>query len=157
MARTFEERAALAWSSGLGVGYAPVASGTFGSAAALPLCFAFSHLPAPLFAVTLLAFFAVTVHAAGIAGRALGVVDAKQIVADEFVGQLLALAFVPFGWKSYLLGFLLFRLFDITKPWPASYFDTKVKNGFGVTMDDVVAGLLARAVLEVPLRLGWLA
>lgn len=157
MALTFEERASLAWSSGLGSGYFPVASGTFGSLCAVPVVWAFSHLSWPFWLLTTLVFFAITVHAAGIAGRALGVVDAKQIVADEFVGMLLALAFVPVTWKVYLAGFVLFRIFDVTKPWPASYFDTKVKNGFGVTMDDVVAGLFARAGLEALLRTGWLA
>ena len=150
-----EDRFALAWSSGLGAGYFPVASGTVGSLCALPLVFALASLPPWLWVLTVVAFVAVTVHTAHRAGRLHGVVDSKRIVADEFAGQLLALAFVPLGPKTVVAGFLLFRLFDIVKPWPASYFDRKVKNGFGVTMDDVVAGLYARAVLEVLLRAGW--
>ncbi len=92
---------------------------------------------------------AVAVPAAHRAGRWFGVVDAKQIVIDEVAGLLVTMLGVPVSWMTLLAGFALFRLFDIAKPWPASYFDRKVKNGFGVVFDDVMAGLYARACLAL--------
>lgn len=145
------------WSSWFGAGYFPVASGTFGTLAALPFAWALSFVQ-PWWAWTLiaLAFLAVTVPAAHRAGQIYGIVDAKYIVSDEVIGLFLTVAFLPFGWQTAVAGFLLFRVFDITKPWPASFFDRKVKNGFGVTFDDVVAGVYARIAMEVLHRLGWL-
>ncbi len=123
-------------------GFSPVAPGTVGTLGAVPLAWLVSLLP-PLPAWTFLpAFFALSVHAAGRAGRHWGVVDASGIVIDEVVGYLVTMAFVPFSWPAAAAGFLLFRLFDVTKPWPASAFD-RMKSGFGVVMDDVAAGLFA--------------
>lgn len=142
-------RLALVVSSFFGAGYAPVASGTFGTLAAMPLAWAVCSLPLAaqlpvIAAVTGLAML--TAHAAG---RHYGVVDSGKIVIDEVAGLLVAMAGVPFTPAGAVAGFALFRLFDITKPWPASYFDRKVKNGAGVVMDDVVAGLFARAALAL--------
>lgn len=137
----------LVVASFFGSGFAPVASGTVGTLAALPLVWAVSLLAVPWqIAVAGL----VTVGgmlAAAKAGRLLGVVDAKQIVIDEVAGILVTMVAVPFTPANVLAGFVLFRLFDIVKPWPVSYFDQKVKNGAGVVLDDVCAGLIARACL----------
>ena len=78
--------------------------------------------------------------------------DASQIVIDEVAGYLVTIALIPFTWKAAIIGFGLFRLFDIVKPWPASYFDDKVHNGFGVTMDDICAGVYGRLVLGLILH-----
>ena len=93
--------------------------------------------------------FVVGVWACQRTGRALGVVDHGSIVWDEIVPFWLVLLFTPptFVWQAAAFG--LFRLFDITKPWPASYFDTEVKNGFGVMMDDVCAAGFSLLVLAV--------
>lgn len=148
---------ALVWSSGLGAGYFPVASGTFGTLAALPFAFLLSLVqPWWGWALAVAIFVAVSVAAAHRAGQIYGIVDARYIVADEFAGLFLTVAFLPFTWQTAVAGFFLFRILDILKPWPASFFDRKVKNGFGVTFDDVVAGLYARAAMEVLHRLGWL-
>ena len=147
----------LVWSSGLGSGYFPVASGTAGTLAALPFAFALSFVqPWWLWLAVVAAFTAITVQTAHRAGQIYGIVDARYIVADEFAGLFVTLAFLPFTWQTAVVGFFVFRILDIVKPWPASYFDRKVKNGFGVTFDDVVAGLFGRAVMEVFYRLGWL-
>jgi phosphatidylglycerophosphatase A len=74
------------------------------------------------------------------------VVDASPIVIDEVIGYLVAMAFVPFSWPAALAGFLLFRLFDVWKPWPVSVLDG-IKSGLGVVLDDVAAGLYAGAGL----------
>ena len=133
-------------------GFSPVAPGTVGTLGALPLAWAVARLE-PLAASTfLLAFFALAVHAATRAGRHWRVVDAPGIVIDEVLGYLVAVAFLPFTWPVALAGFLLFRLFDILKPWPISWID-RWKTGLGVVLDDVAAGLLAWAGLRLLLHL----
>ena len=80
------------------------------------------------------------------AGGYWGVADASPIVIDEVAGYLVTVALVPFSWPAALLGFLFFRIFDVLKPWPASALD-RVKNGFGVVMDDLAAGVWGWAAL----------
>jgi phosphatidylglycerophosphatase A len=123
-------------------GLSPVAPGTVGTLGAVPLAWAVARLEPLPAAAFLLAFFALAVHASGHAGRHWRVVDASQIVIDEVVGYLVTMAFVPFTWPAAAAGFLLFRLFDVTKPWPASALD-RVKSGLGVVLDDVAAGVWA--------------
>jgi phosphatidylglycerophosphatase A len=138
-------------------GFAPVAPGTFGTLGAIPLCWALGWTTWPVYAAATLALLAIGTLAAKRAGRHWGVVDASPIVIDEVVGYLVTMAFVPFSWPAALAGFLLFRIFDVLKPWPASAFD-RVKSGFGVMMDDVAAGVFAWAALQllsVALRLGF--
>lgn len=132
-------------------GYAPFAPGTFGTAGAVPLAWALAACADP-WAIPAAAalLLAVGVRAAERAGRYWGVADASPIVIDEVVGYLITMAFVPFTWWSALAGFVLFRAFDVLKPWPASAFD-RVKTGFGVMMDDVAAGLWARLALGLGL------
>lgn len=137
----------LVIASFFGAGYAPVASGTVGTVAALPLVWAVSYLATGWQLAIALAVTLVAIWAASHAGRILGVVDAKQIVIDEVAGILVTMIAVPFTPVLAITGFVLFRVFDIFKPWPVSYFDRKVKNGAGVVLDDVVAGLYARGCL----------
>src|SRR5690606_11426250 len=132
---------ALTWSSGLGSGYFPVASGTFGTLAAMPFAWLLSRLQPVAWALVMAGFLAITVATAHRAGRLHGVVDSGRIVADEFAGLFITLALLPFTWQAAVAGFFLFRIADILKPWPASWFDREVKNGLGVTMDDVVAAV----------------
>jgi phosphatidylglycerophosphatase A len=129
-------------------GFAPVAPGTMGTLGAIPLFWALRNLPLGIYFLTVLAFIALAVYAAGAAGRYWKVVDASPIVIDEVAGYLVTMALVPWSWGTATAGFLLFRLFDVVKPWPASTFD-RVKNGFGVVMDDVAAGVWAWATLEL--------
>jgi phosphatidylglycerophosphatase A len=136
-------------------GYAPVAPGTAGTLGAIPLFWLLRELPLPVYLLTLAAFVALASHAAQQAGRYWKVADSSAIVIDEVAGYLVTMALVPWSWPAAALGFLLFRLFDVLKPWPASAFD-RVKNGFGVVMDDVAAGVFAWAtlvVLELALQL----
>jgi phosphatidylglycerophosphatase A len=128
-------------------GYAPVAPGTFGTLGAIPLYLALSRLSAGAYLATLFAFSALAAYASDRAGRYWGVADASQIVVDEVAGYLLTLALVPFSWQAALAGFVLFRIFDILKPWPASALD-RVKNGVGVVADDLAAGVYAWAALQ---------
>jgi phosphatidylglycerophosphatase A len=75
--------------------------------------------------------------------------DPSGVVWDEIVGYLVAMTFAPVGWQWMLIGFVLFRFFDILKPWPVSWADKKLHGGFGIMLDDVVAGLYAGLVLHV--------
>jgi phosphatidylglycerophosphatase A len=148
---------------GFGSGLAPVAQGTFGSLAALLPWLLLRELPLWIYLVVLLAGFAIGVWACGVAGRALGVDDHRSLVWDEFIGQWVALiplllpslrpsAGLP--WWQLVLGFALFRLFDVWKPWPIRWLDRRVKGGMGVMIDDLLAGVFAAVVFCVLLQ--WL-
>ena len=132
-------------------GFSTVAPGTVGTLGALPLAWVVARLEPLAAAAFLLAFFALSVHAATRAGHFWGVVDAPGIVIDEVLGYLVAVAFLPFTWPVAAAGFLLFRLFDILKPWPISRLD-QWKTGLGVVLDDVAAGLFAWALLRLLLH-----
>ena len=139
---------------GFGSGLAPIAQGTFGSLAALLPWLLLRELPLPLYVVILLSGFAVGVWACNVASRALGVADHRSLVWDEFIGQwmaLLPLLVLPAPWWAVVLGFALFRLFDVWKPWPIRWLDRRVKGGMGVMIDDVVAGVFAAVVLALGL------
>lgn len=136
-------------------GFSPVAPGTVGTLGAIPLFWLLRDLPLWLYLVTLAGFTALAVAAAARAGRYWKVADASPIVIDEVAGYLLAMAFFPWSWEGALLGFALFRVFDVLKPWPASALD-RVKNGLGVVADDLAAGAwaaLAYAFVSLALRL----
>lgn len=128
-------------------GYAPAAPGTVGTLGAIPLYLALSRLPPGGYIAVTFAFCALAMLASERAGRYWGVADASPIVIDEVAGYLLTMALVPFSWTAVVAGFVLFRIFDVLKPWPASAFD-RVKSGFGVVMDDLAAAVYAWAVLR---------
>ncbi len=128
-------------------GFAPVAPGTFGTLGAIPLYLALSRLSAGAYVSVTTALLVLGYWAAEHAGKYWGVADASPIVIDEVVGYLVTLALVPFSWQAVAAGFVLFRIFDVVKPWPASAFD-RVKNGFGVMMDDVAAGIWAFGAIQ---------
>lgn len=134
---------------GFGSGLSRWAPGTTGSLGALVLYFAIMNFPEWAYlAVTVLVVMA-GFHICGESARRLGVHDHPGIVWDEWAGMLITLAFAPAGLVWVVIGFLLFRLFDILKPWPANYFDAKWKDGHGIMMDDVVAGLYAGFALVI--------
>jgi len=140
---------------GFGSGLTPVAQGTFGSLAALLPWLLLRELPLPLYLAVLLIGFGVGVWACNIAGRALGVDDHRSLVWDEFIGQwvaLLPLLLLPAAWWWIVIGFVLFRLFDVWKPWPIRWLDRRVKGGFGVMIDDVLAGIFGAIVLALGLH-----
>jgi phosphatidylglycerophosphatase A len=139
---------------GFGSGLAPVAQGTFGSLAALLPWLFLRTLPMQLYMFAVVVAFVLGVWVCGIAGRALGVDDHRAIVWDEFVGLWIALIPVLAGpWWMVVVGFALFRLFDVWKPWPIRLLDQRLKGGMGVMVDDVVAGVFAAVVLGVLLML----
>jgi phosphatidylglycerophosphatase A len=141
--------------SGFGAGLSPFASGTVGSAVALLPWLALRELTWTLHLFALAIAFAIGVWASDVVIKRLRVEDPGVIVWDEFVGQWIALAPLlawPRGWPWVVAGFVLFRLFDVCKPWPASWADRSVKGGFGAMLDDVIAGVYAALALALALR-----
>jgi phosphatidylglycerophosphatase A len=136
-------------SVGFGSGLATKAPGTFGTLAALPFWFLLQHLSPANYIIVLLLAFAAGVYFCGETAKALGVHDHGGIVWDEFVGVWIALFLVPPNIVWVALGFALFRLFDIWKPWPIRVLDAKVHGGFGIMIDDVLAGVYAFLILQL--------
>ncbi len=132
---------------GFGSGLSPRAPGTVGTLAAIPLWWLMAQLPLSGYLLIVLVSAVAGIYICGSAAKTLGVHDHGGIVWDEFVGLWIALVALPVSWVSLLLGFGLFRLFDILKPWPISWLDKKVSGGFGIMVDDVIAGLAAAAVI----------
>ena len=133
---------------GFGAGLAPKAPGTWGTLLALPLyaLLLALGLSGVQIAWLCLPLFLVGIPICGLTGRALGVSDHGGIVWDEIVAMLLVLAFAPATPAGWLLAFVLFRLFDIVKPWPIRWFDRRIHGGFGVMFDDLIAALFAMVV-----------
>ena len=124
---------------GFGAGLIPKAPGTWGTLVAFPV-FALAQIGGTVaVAAAALVFFVVGIWAANVTGRALGVADHGGIVIDEIAAFLLVLVFTPAKPAWWLIAFLLFRLFDIVKPWPIRMADRTIKGGFGVMFDDVLA------------------
>lgn len=133
---------------GFGSGLAPIAQGTFGSLAAILPWLWLREGSLPLNVLVIVIGFAIGVWACDVAGRAVGVDDHRSLVWDEFIGQWIALLpALRAPWWAIVAGFVLFRLFDVWKPWPIRYLDRHLKGGLGVMVDDVVAGIFAALVL----------
>lgn len=145
------DRLVVFLASGAYLGYVPVASGTFGSLLSLPLLVVFGRAEVSPYAVVALIVVAsaLAMPICGRAGRIFGVCDSSRIVLDEVCGMLIAGALLPPTWWTLGLAFLVFRFFDIVKPFPAGHFDRNVKNGFGVVADDLVAGVYANLVVRM--------
>ena len=130
---------------GFGSGLSPKAPGTVGTLAAIPLWLLIATLSYKWqIAVIVISFF-IGIYFCGKSADDLGAHDHGSIVWDEFVGYWLTMLFAPAGWLWILIGFALFRVFDILKPWPISWFDKQVSGGVGIMVDDVLAGLFAGA------------
>jgi phosphatidylglycerophosphatase A len=143
-----------------GIGWIPRAPGTFASAAALPLGWLLVTAGWPVLLIGAAVATLVGIWACGIHAQRVGLYDPSECVLDEVAGQWFALFPIAFyvrgsDWRLYGIAFLLFRLFDIFKPWPISAAE-KLPGGFGVMMDDVVAGLAAAVLLYGALSIKWI-
>lgn len=135
---------------GFGAGLAPIAPGTTGTLVAYPIFFGLMlMLPLWIQLAAVAVMFALGVWVCTITGRNLGVVDHGAIVWDEVVAMLLVLAFTPLGWAWYGIAFAVFRAMDILKPFPIRLADRKIKNGFGVMFDDLLAAIYAILILRI--------
>ena len=144
--------AALAFATCLGLGYAPFAPGTFGSAAGLLLWAALPQSAAAHGAAIVL-IFAAGVWSASIAEQHLRATDPAPVVIDEVMGMLVTLFMIPVGWRGAAAGFVLFRVFDVIKPPPANRLE-RLHGGLGIMADDFMAAVYANLLLRVALVLG---
>lgn len=130
-------------------GYFPFAPGTVGSAAGLVVYLLVWWLPSPVFEAGLIAvLFAAGVWAGTTAEQYFGGIDPGPVVIDEVVGMLMTLAFIPVGWSAALAGFVLFRVFDVIKPYPADRLE-RLHGGLGVMADDAMAAVYANLSLRL--------
>ncbi len=135
-----------------GAGLSPIAPGTVGTVVALPLFWLMSRLPLAAYLVVLVALIGLAIWLAHLSERVFPGPDNQHIVIDEVVGLLTTTIALPFDYKTAIAAFVVFRLFDITKPWPVRWIDDNVHGGAGVVLDDVAAGVLGCIVLQLALR-----
>jgi len=141
---------------GFGSGLARKAPGTLGTLAAVPVYWLFSQAGTTIYSVLTLVVVISGVWICDQAAKKLGEHDFGGIVWDEIAGLLITMALVPFSWQALVAGFLLFRLFDIVKPWPIRWADRRVQGGFGIMLDDVLAGVIAGLLLLLLVEWGWI-
>ncbi len=136
------------FSFGFGAGLSPVAPGTIGTLLAIPIYLVLISFSTVLYVLCVAVLFIVGCWTSKQTAVALKTHDHPGIVIDEIVGYLATMLFVPFAWHWVLVGFLLFRVFDIWKPWPVSLADRHVTGGFGIMLDDLLAALYGLACLH---------
>ncbi len=155
-ARSPRARLAQVIATAGGIGYAPVAPGTFGTAATIPLAFAGAGLPAPWFFAAAVAVCVVGIWACSVVERETDTHDASHLVIDEVAGYLLTMCWVDrSSWIWLLCGFVVFRVLDIWKPFPIRLLDEKVAGGLGVMVDDILAGLVGGGLLYGASLIDW--
>jgi len=144
----FRDRAVLLLATGFSVGRIPLAPGTFGSLLGIPLCLVLAEIGLDVMVAAAVAFVLFAVWIAGKAERLIRIKDAPCIVIDEMAGITVTMLGVPLTPLNLTAGFIAFRVLDIIKPFPARYMDAKVAGGWGIVMDDVVAGLYCNLLLR---------
>ncbi|WP_196229820.1 phosphatidylglycerophosphatase A family protein [Teredinibacter turnerae] len=141
-----EPRMLLAF--GFGSGLSPVVPGTMGTLVGLPAIWLLAMLPLPITLIVITLAAILGVYLCDYSSRQLGVHDHKGIVWDEFVGVWITFLAVPLTWPAVVAGFVIFRFFDMVKPWPICVADRKVHGGFGIMFDDLLAGLAALGTMQ---------
>ena len=134
---------------GFGSGCIPKLPGTAGSLVGVLFYFFISPLPVTYYAGIVLVLFLAGIWLCDRTARDLGVHDHPAIVWDEIVGYLVTMIYAPQGWIWMIAGFILFRLFDIWKPWPINRIDKSVTGGLGIMLDDVIAGIFGLCILQI--------
>jgi phosphatidylglycerophosphatase A len=128
---------------GFGSGLLPKAPGTYGTLAAIPLYLLLAPTSMSTYLIIVMIMSVAGIYICGKAAKDAGVHDHGAIVWDEIVGFIITMFMVPLSWQSIVVGFILFRIFDIFKPWPISYIDKNLHGGLGIMVDDIIAGLAA--------------
>lgn len=139
---------------GFGSGLAPKAPGTFGTLAAIPFYLFMQHLSLSTYLIVVVLALGLGIWICGESAKRLGEHDYGGIVWDEFVGFWITMIAAPTGWVWVVVGFILFRFFDIVKPYPIKVIDEKVQGGLGIMLDDVLAGIMALIGLQL-VHYGW--
>ena len=145
----FREKSVMFLATGCFVGKIPFAPGTVGTILGLPLCFVLSRIDffVAILCTVIFIFFAIWI--AHNAEKILDIKDPGCIVIDEIAGLVVTLSGLPFNMISAVTGFLIFRFFDIIKPFPIRFLEKNLSGGFGVVLDDVAAGICSNVVLRV--------
>jgi phosphatidylglycerophosphatase A len=133
---------------GFGSGLLPKMPGTWGTVVAIPLYLCIAHTPLWLYSLVTFALICVSFYICHVTAADIGVHDHPGIVLDEIVGFLLTMWAIPVGWAWIGAGFLLFRIFDIWKPWPIRWVDRRVGGGVGIVVDDLLAAVYAWLILQ---------
>ncbi len=133
---------------GFGSGAAPIAPGTVGTLVALPLYWILSHLSLGMYLITVIMITLISMYLCDVASKKIGINDHQGMCLDEFVGLFVAMTGLSPTFLHMFFGFLLFRFFDIAKPWPISWIDQKIHGGVGMILDDVVAGIFTCALIH---------
>ncbi len=141
-------RLIMALATGFYTGYLPKAPGTWGTLVAFPIHFGLIHLEQGHYFIALAIIGLLAVGCAGSAEKILDHADPSVVVIDEIIGMLIALIGAPNHPLAWLCAFILFRFFDILKPWPVSFFDKRLHGGLGIVLDDVAAGLYALLCMQ---------
>lgn len=136
---------------GFGSGLSPKAPGTAGTLVAIPFYLLISDFSLLHYSLFIMATGLLGIWICGVASRQLKVHDHPGIVWDEFVGYWITMWAIPADWTWIVAGFLVFRVFDIVKPWPVSVLDRRVGGGLGIMIDDVLAGVMACITLHIAL------
>lgn len=139
----------LLLASGFGIGYFPIAPGTWATLLAIPIEYFLSKISFPLYEVTILTLFFLSSWISGKAEFLFGRRDDPRIVIDEILGFFITMLWIPKTSSSIALGFFLFRFFDIVKPLPIRDIERRLKGGYGVIMDDVIAGIYGNLILRL--------
>ncbi len=148
---SFKQKIIVLLATGCYVGYIPFAPGTFGSLIAIPLVWLLSKIALPLSVLAILLFIALSIRIGGEAEKIFNKKDSGCIVIDEVAGMLATFFLMPWSTQNILIGFVLFRVFDIAKPFPIRLIDKKLKGGPGVVLDDIMAGVYANLALRLVL------
>lgn len=135
-------------STGAFSGYAPVMPGTVGSVAGVALYFLLSSFSVPIYLLLTSLFISLSIWSSGKALQLFKEKDPPEVVIDEIAGYLVTMATFPPDWRYIFAGFILFRIMDILKPYPASWINDNVQGGLGIVLDDVVAGIYANLILQ---------
>jgi phosphatidylglycerophosphatase A len=143
------KRFIILFATGFGVGYSPIAPGTLGTLIAIPVYYFLSENPSPLYEITLIGFFFLSVWISENTEIFFRKKDDRRIVIDEMMGFLITMLWVPKTTRFIVIGFFLFRLFDILKPFPIRRLEKRLKGGYGVVLDDVMAGVYANIILHL--------
>lgn len=152
---TCQEKSILFLATWFGTGYLPQMPGTWGSLAALPLWVLLQHLGALGYSLAVVLLGVAGIYLSGRAELYLHQADSPVIVIDEVVGQLIALAACPVNFSAVVVGVVLFRIFDIVKPFPIGLINARLAGGLGIVLDDVVAGIYAGLILCVLIK--WIS
>lgn len=150
---TLRKNTILFLSSGCLLGNMPFAPGSFGTLAGLPICWLLWRIDSWISFVLIALTISFAIWIAGKAEQIIGKKDPGVIVIDEIVGMLITLAGHPFNVTTAGLGFLLFRVLDITKPFPIRFLERRFKGGTGIVLDDIVAGIIANITLRIIFQL----